>query len=647
MRVRAVNGRMDRFMAAPEEARELLQRTAPFDGLDGDLLRDVASGAALASYQAGQVIIRQGGPAAEHLSVIKSGKVRVFLTTNEKEEVLLDQRTAGGSFGMLSLLRGDRAVSTVMAVEDTACYRIGKETVLRVMARHAGFSEFYLRFYLTRLVDMMHRRVQDRGLPYGGGDKILFTHRLDELVARDIVRAKATVSIREAAQLMSRHRVSSLVLEDDAGFPAGIVTDRDLRARVVAEGRDGGEPVSGIMSVTLIKSEAKDFCFEALLKMVRFNIHHLLVASGGGLRGIITNHDFMMLQSTYPLSVARDMESQRSVEGLVLAQRAIDRLISVLVREGARASTITRIITEVNDRLVRRLLEIIEARLGTPPVQYCWIAFGSEGRKEQTFRTDQDNAIIYADTAPEKAEEAGRYFSDLAGAMRDALGACGFPACPAEYMASNPLWRKPLSAWKDAFRNWIHTPTPEAVLRSLIFFDFRPVHGDVLLAENLRASLGHALKGRELFLAHMAAIALQNRPPLGPFGRLRLEKRGPHRDTLNIKFHGLAPIVDAVRLAALEARLSSTSTLDRLRELQGTGSVLAPHAHALEQAFEFLMGLRLQHQYRLRQGGGEPDNHIAPALLGALEVSTLRGSFRLIRNAQSSVHGRFKAWMVQ
>ena len=634
-------------MPLSQETLDLLQRTPPFNTLDAAALQEIVSGVAVAFYPAGQIIIRQGGPAAEHLAVIKSGKVKVFLTTNEREDVLLDYRGAGGSFGILSLLRGDRAVSTVMAIEDTTCYRIGRDTLLQILAQNAGFSEFYLRFYLTRLVDMMHRQIQERSLLYGGGDKILFTHRLEELSAKDIVRTRSDITIRQAAELMSRHKISSLLLEDDAGFPTGIVTDRDLRERVVAKGRGGSDPVSSIMSVTLIKSDAKDYCYEALLKMVKFNIHHLLVASGGELTGIITNHDLMLLQSTYPLAIARDIENQRSVEGLVLAQRAIDRLIAVLVREGARASTITRIITEVNDRLVRRLLEIVEGRLGPPPVSYCWIAFGSEGRKEQTFRTDQDNAIIYSDPPPGEAERAEQYFADLAHAMQDALSACGFPSCPADYMASNVRWRRPLAEWKEYFRNWISTPTPEAVLLSLIFFDFRPVYGDNLLAENLRATLSHALKRQGLFLTHMAAIALQNRPPIGLFNRLQVDRKGPHRNTLNIKLNALAPIVDAVRLAALETHLYTTSTLERLRELQGTGSFVAPATHDIEQAFEFLMGLRLCHQYRLQQEGRAADNHITPDTLGFLDVKSLRESCRLIKAVQSGIRQHFQVWMVQ
>ena len=199
--------------------------------------------------------------------------------------------------------------------------------------------------------------------------------------------------------------------------------------------------------------------------------------------------------------------------------RKIDKIIRILVKEGAKAGNITRIITEVNERLLRKVLEITEARFGPPPVSYCWIVYGSEGRKEQTFKTDQDNAIIY-DEPGDRRVEVENYFSTFALFMRDALIRCGFPACKADYMASNPQWRQPLSVWKSYFSAWINTPTPEAILKALIFFDFRPVHGDILLAEKLRAFTGNEIRDKKLFLAHMAGHVVKNRPPLGFFGNL-------------------------------------------------------------------------------------------------------------------------------
>lgn len=628
-----------------EDTFLFLKKTLPFSLLDETVLRNISREMMLTFHPKDETILHQGGPAAEHLHLVRSGAVKVFVTTNEGEEVLVDYRISGDFFGLLSFAGGDVSRDAVVAVEDTSCYLIRKETVLGLLRTNAAFSEFCFRSRLKRLADMTEREIRDRTLLYGGGDKLLFTNVLADLATREVVTAPEDASIREAAEIMANRGISALLLLDPQGHPSGLITDRDLRNKVVSKGRDTGGRVGDIMSVTIIKSEARDYCFEALLKMIRYNIHHLLVVDKGELRGIITNHDLMMLQGTSPLSVAHEIENQSSIDGLAPVARKINRIITLLIREGAKASHITRIMTEVNDRLVKKVLDITVSRLGPPPVGYCWIVFGSEGRKEQTFKTDQDNAIIYEDPGG-RADDAAAYFSEFSVRIRDALARCGFPACSADYMASNPKWRQPLSVWKNYFSDWIHGPTPEAVLRSLIFFDFRPVQGDVLLAEKLRAFLAHEAKKNGLFLAHMAGVVLQNRPPLGFFGRFDTERKGPRKGTFDIKINGLCPVIDLARLFALEAGVYHTSTLGRLSELKDRAGAVDASVPELEQAFEFLMSLRLRHQFQQLEKGIEPDNFIDPRELGAMEKRLLKEAFKLIIAVQEATRRKYSSWQV-
>lgn len=628
------------------DALTFLKQTPPFNCLNDAALSDIVKNLSLEFHPKGKTILRQNGPAAEHLVIIRQGAVKVFVSTNEDEEVLVDFRTAGEFFGLRSFLFGEISLDTIVASEDTVCYLMDKDVVLDLLKTNAEFSAFCLRSLLKRLMHMAYKEMHDRTLLYGGGDKLLFTNILDDLATRKVITASEDLSIREAAEIMASHNISSLVLLDDHGLPSGMVTDKDLRNKVLSKGRDSGEKVGDIMSVTIIKAEARDPCFEALLKMIRYNIHHLLVVSQGELRGILTSHDLMMLQGTSPLAVAREIENQDTIDGLVPVARKINRIITLLIRDGAKASNITRIITEVNDRLLKRVLEITEARMGPPPAGYCWIIFGSEGRKEQTFKTDQDNAIIYEDRPDGDGKAVATYFSRFAVHMKDALERCGFPPCPADYMASNPKWCQPLSAWKKYFSKWIQTPTPEAILRSLIFFDFRPVHGDLLLAERLRAFLGHEVKGKSLFFAHMAGVAVMNRPPLDLFKRFSCEKSGDHRGKFNIKLKGLSPIIDAARLFALEKRVYHTSTLERLSALRDSSSLGGALSGELEQAFEFLMSLRLKHQYEQIQAGKEPDNFIDPNSLGSLDKTLLKEAFKLIIRVQDTAMRSYSPWSV-
>ncbi len=628
------------------DALTFLKQTPPFNCLNDAALSGIVKNLSLEFHPKGKTILLQNGPAAEHLVIIRQGAVKVFVSTNEDEEVLVDFRTAGEFFGLRSFLFGEISLDTIVATEDTVCYLVDKETVLDLLKTNAEFSAFCLRSLLKRLMHMAYKEMHDRTLLYGGGDKLLFTNILDDLATRKVITASEDLSIREAAEIMANHNISSLVLLDSHGLPAGMITDRDLRNKVLSKGRDSREKVGDIMSVTIIKAEARDPCFEALLKMIRYNIHHLLVVSQGELRGILTSHDLMMLQGTSPLAVAREIENQDTIDGLAPVARKINRIITLLIRDGAKASNITRIITEVNDRLLKRVLELTEARMGPPPAGYCWIIFGSEGRKEQTFKTDQDNAIIYEDRPDGDGKAVAAYFSQFAVHMKDALARCGFPPCPADYMASNPKWCQPLSVWKKYFSKWIQNPTPEAILRSLIFFDFRPVHGDLLLAERLRAFLGHEVKDKSLFFAHMAGVVVMNRPPLDLFKRFSCEKSGENRGKFNIKLKGLSPIIDAARLFALEKKVYHTSTIERLSALRDSSALGGALSGELEQAFEFLMSLRLKHQYEQIQAGKEPDNFIDPHSLGTLDKTLLKEAFKLIITVQDTAIRSYSPWSV-
>jgi CBS domain-containing protein len=421
------------------------------------------------------------------------------------------------------------------------------------------------------------------------------------------------------------------------------VTDRDLREKVVAAGVSVEGPLRDIMTTSLVTIEVGEFCFEALLKMIRHSIHHLLVMDKDTLKGIVTNHDLMMLQGLSPITIAREIESRQNIECLIPISSEISSMVGLLLKEGTKASNISRIITELNERLVQRIIEIDLNEHGPPPVPFCWIVFGSEGRKEQTFKTDQDNALIYADPeTPELEKEAAEYFQEFALRIINALVKCGFPKCPANYMASNPKWNQPLRVWKRNFTEWITSSTPESILLSAIFFDFRPVYGDLDLGEILRRHLNQKLEQERFFLARMAATVVDNRPPLGFFKTFVVEKSGEHKDQLNLKISALALIVDIVRLFSLERGVSETSTLERIEALRGQHGLTDEFGLELEQSFEFIMLLRVLRQFEQIELGSEPDNFINPNELNTLEKQTLKEIFQLISRVQDLIDQRYR-----
>jgi len=629
-----------------EEAVRFLSQIPPFQFLEGPLLREVAQGLTVEFYPKGAVILQQDGPVSDFLQIIQKGVVKITLRPKAGgDEVVVDYREQGETFGLVSLMGGHQK-TTIVAIQDTICYLLPKSRLNELVGSHPAITEYLLQFHLTKYVDMTSREIQGKSLFLGSSDHLLFTAQVGEICQQFTTVVAADATIRETAQRMAKERQSAALVVGPNGAPIGILTDSDLRSKVVAEGQSSDLPVVRVMSQPVVTVDEKDPCFEVVLKMLQGNIHHVAVTREGAIRGVVTNHDFMVLQGRSPLAFSEDIERQTTLAGLAPVSRKALWIIGALLREGARAANIIRIISELNDRVVRKVLELAEREFGPPPVPYCWLALGSEGRKEQTFRTDQDNALIYGEVREAQRAMVIDYFRRFAIFMRNGLIQCGFEACPANYMASNPDWCQPLSQWKRYFSGWISEPTPEAVLKSLIFFDFRPLYGDESLAWELREHLASLIPEYPAFMGFLANMLVKNRPPIGFFGSVAVERSGEHKDGLNLKIKGVAPLVDIARFFALEKGIRSASTMERLEALRGGTTMLSELVDELEHAFEFIALLRVHHQYRQMEAGKTIDNFIRLDTLSSLERQSLKNTFRLILKVQDLVLDRYKAFII-
>ncbi|MBI5741314.1 MAG: cyclic nucleotide-binding/CBS domain-containing protein [Nitrospirae bacterium] len=627
-----------------EEAINFLKNNPPFHLLEEPVLKDVARSLSMEFYPRGSVILKQDGPPSEAVRIIKKGSVKILMRTEGEMDSVIDFRGEGDSFGFVSLVAGDRQKTTVIAADDSVCYILGRDRALRLIEANPAVAEFFMS-HLTRFVDRTFEEMRGRRLSYSGTDRLLFTTPAGD-IAKEVITVSEDTTIQEAARVMTAHSISSLIILNGSNVPAGIVTDRDLR-KVVANARSLTEPVKYIMSISLIRVDAGDSCFEAIMKMIRYNIHHMLVIKDGELKGIITNHDLLLLQGTSPLSFVTDIEKQKTVEGLAPVCAKMNNIIGLLIQEGAKAGSVTGIITEINDRLLKKVIEIAEEEFGHPPVPYCFIVFGSEGRKEQTFKTDQDNAVIYADTSSAVAkEEAKRYFGALTVFINDSLAQTGFPSCPADFMANNPKWCQPLGSWKDYFEKWITRPMPDAVLKSLIFFDMRPVYGKFSLCDELRSFYFQLLAKNKIFLGHMANMIVRNSPPIGFFKSFVVEKSGEHKNEFDLKLRGVMPLNDIVRLFALESGVKLTTTLDRISALKARHPVVREYHDEIVHVFELIMMLRMHCQYEQIKEGRSPGNFINPDRLSNLEKKSVREAFHLISKLQGMVVEMYKPLIV-
>jgi len=629
-----------------DEAVRFLSQVPPFQFLEEPLLRELAQSLTMAFHPKGEVILQQDGPVSEHLQIIQKGVVKITIRPKGgSDEPLVDYRERGESFGLVSVMGGQQR-STVVALQDTICYLLPKARLNELVGNHPAITEYLLQFHLTKYLDMTSREIQGKSLFLGSSDHLLFTTQVGDICRQVATAVAPGTTIRQAARKMAEERQSAALVIGQGGGPIGILTDSDLRSKVIAEGLSTDLPVSQVMSQPVVTVDERDPCFEVVLKLLQGHIHHAAVRREGEVHGVVTNHDFLVLQGRSPLAFSEDIERQTTLEGLAPVSRKALTIIGALLREGTRATNIIRIISELNDRVVRKVLEFAERELGPPPVSYCWLALGSEGRKEQTFRTDQDNALVYTDVSDLQKAKVADYFRRFAVYMRNGLIQCGFEACPANYMASNPDWCQPLSEWRRYFSTWISEPTPEAVLKSLIFFDFRPLHGDESLAWDLREHFGRLIPDYPVFLGFLANMLVRNRPPLGFFGSVAVERSGEHKDGLNLKIKGVAPLVDIARLFALEKGIQQVSTMDRLEALRDGTSLIAELVDELEYAFEFVTLLRVHHQYRQMEAGQPIDNFIRLDSLSSLERQSLKKAFRLILKVQDMVLDRYKSFII-
>lgn len=526
----------------------------------------------------------------------------------------------------LSLMQGSTA-------EDTLFYLLPCADLETLREGNAEFAEHFDQSVAQRL-----RRALDAVVNAPSAGSGLMTLRVGNLINRPLVTAAPETSIRAAAQIMSEHKVSSLLImvEDQL---VGLITDRDLRSRCVAAGLPTDRPVREIMTERLKTVTADTVGFEALLTMTKLNVHHLPVMAGERVVGILSTTDLTRFQSANSVYLVGDVNKAKDLDALAEISAKVGELQVHLINGGATADQVGQAISAITDAITLRLLAIAEAELGPPPVPYAWMVGGSQARREQSSHSDQDNALLIAD---HMKPEDDAYFAALANRVNDGLNACGYVYCPGDVMARNPKWRQTLRIWKKYFNTWIQRPEPMALMLSSVFFDLRPVHDPEGLFEEIHDQVLNLSKANRIFIAYMAANAVKNRPPLGFFRNFVLIQGGEHDHTFNIKHRGIVPIIDLARVYALSSGITETNTLERLRTAAGINALSQEGAANLIDAAEFIGTLRMHHQAGQLRRGEQADNFLSPDEISSLERGHLKDAFILINTMQDSIAQRYQ-----
>jgi CBS domain-containing protein len=422
----------------------------------------------------------------------------------------------------------------------------------------------------------------------------------------------------------------------------GVITDSDLRKKVIAEGYDISRPVAEIMSspISLIPKEA--LIFEAMMQMSQKGIKHLAVTDADEkVIGVVTNRDLLSAQGQSPFFLIREISETSTLDGIIDKHNQLPGVIKSLIHGGAKAKNVTRLITTISDTILNKLIGMAINDLGNPPTEFVFMIMGSEGRKEQTLKTDQDNAIVYRDVDKESESRVQEYFLQLGEKVCSRLDQVGYAFCEGGNMAKNPKWCQPLSVWKEYFSSWIYSGGPEELLKSSIFFDFKGAYGDMKIIEELRRFLFDSLKGWAGFFRNMTENALYFKPPIGFFRNFVVESKGQHRDSFDIKA-AMQPVVDFARIYALKNKIDETNTQDRLFQLYLKKVLPWQDFNELDQAYAFMMQLRFVRQISaIMDENAKPDNYINPKKLSRIEQTMLKEIFNRIEKLQAKIGFEF------
>ncbi|EMH2939568.1 cyclic nucleotide-binding/CBS domain-containing protein [Vibrio parahaemolyticus] len=616
------------------EVLNFISQHPPFDELPEEQLKKIAIHAEVAYFRQGTDILKFGDTIRD-LYMVRSGAVEIYRRKGE----LYNRIDAGGLFGQMGLLMNNRVRMPAKAIEDTLVYCIPENIFNELCDEFENFADFMELEDSARLRNAISSRSD-------GND--LTTAKARKILTRDPVTLEATASIQEAASLMAEENVTALLIvrpteeltEEDDDQLLGILTDRDLCIRVLAQGIDTNISVSEVMSYDVVSLDYNAYVFEAMLTMLRYNVHHLPILKDKKPIGIIGMTDIVRYESQNSLLLVSSIFQQTSVEDLKQVSLQVKDCFVRMVNEDANAHMIGRAMSVIGSSFKQRLAELAEQELGPAPIPYCLVAMGSMARDEQLIVTDQDNALILDDSYD--LDKHGEYFAQFAKFVCDGLAACGYTYCTGDIMATNPEWRKTKSQWEECFGDWIDHPTPERLLNSNIFFDLLGIHGRVKWAEQLSSFIVRRAKKNNRFLACMAYNAIRRTPPLGFFKDFVMEKDGRHRNSINLKRRGTAPLADLIRVHALAIGSRSQNSFDRLDDINDAGILPKGRGMDLRDAMELIYMVRIRHQALDIENGDEPDNNIEPENMSDFERRNLKAAFQILSNAQNFIKFRYQ-----
>lgn len=641
--IRCLDAAHDRQMAAkPPLPVRFLTGVIPFSMLPDPELVRIAEKADRIRIPKGTTLALQGQSPLTRLYILASGSAEQYADVKGRRRLTERLRETDIFGGSAILLNRAVPYRTLDILEDAVFVTLKPQDFLEICNKYPEFAGHFTERFGRRMRNPVFADLVQRSAAHGRDPFSLYNQPVSRFQERSPVVCTPDCSIQEAAERMNQKPGTPLWVRREGGEIAGWVTDADFRFHVAAGRIPGNHPISEIMSSTVPTIFSDAPAFEGLGAMQRDRIRHLAVVDAHQqLTGVVSREDLLNIQGPSPLWWVRKIQAAANVDEIAETFARIPEQILDILTSGANARYMTRLVSGICDAVFTRVIDLSVGEAGPPPVPFAFMVLGSAGRKEQTFKTDQDNAIVYAEPSDRLSNPAVVYFSRLGETICRALDRAGFPFCPGGVMARTPRWCRPLSAWKGYFSDWIHAAAPEDLLHAAIFFDFRCVYGEAALVRELRRHLFDSLEGWEGFFRNLAENTLATKPPLGLFRKFRVpgRDRGPIR--LDLK-GALMPIVDLARIYGLRHRVAETHTLDRLERLRQKNVLTPEQFHEMEHAYNHLMQQRFVQQARtMASANGDADNTVDLRNVPRIEHQTLKEIFKRIQAFQSRLEFDF------
>ncbi|MDM8524064.1 DUF294 nucleotidyltransferase-like domain-containing protein [Desulfococcaceae bacterium HSG8] len=637
-----------------KEILNILMKTDPFEMLETEVLESLSDKIEVREYSPNTYVFKQGDASLDTLFIIASGLMEVTVTNDRGVETVVALRRQYDFFSETTVLSRQRYSASARVKEKLTCCLIRRRDLENLIYNYPEFSGFFNALISERMRVLYEEIVSEQSYEaYSSTESPLFRKRVSEVMSSPVITCRTRDKVTDASRLMDEKDISAIVVLDNEGKPRGILTEKNLVKYLIANQM---YPISEcrvdkVMKSNLVKISPEAFLGQALVSMIRSKAKHLIVVEREKLVGIITLIDLVKTRSTGNLLLTQDIEAQSNLKGLSHISGEIDNILNALIAEKAAVREIFEVMSELHERMSRRIIQLSEEKMkimgwGPPPVEYCWINMGSAARYEQTLRTDQDNAIIYNDTETDSPEEVDPYFAKLAELIVEGHSQCGFAKCRGDVMATNPKWRRSLGQWISALKSWARSYDPEDTRILTILLDYRPIWGNMSLAEKFWEEIFSTFK-ESLTASHMMTKdELQYKLPISFLGTFVTEKSGPHKNEIDLKKAGAMHIVNGMRIFAVRHQISEPSTFGRLKQLTEKGAISAEDAEFFAASFETLMMFRIRESMKKAKQGKEPDNYIDPYSLRKRERMILKDALSGVAQLQKLVNKEFSVvWL--